>query len=737
MSFASPLPWWLLVLALGAACLVAYAAYSRTALVLTLRQRVALGALRLLSLLLIIFFLQRPVLIQPITDTSQAVVPVLIDASRSMALADEEGGRTRAERAAALVRDQIAPELSKRFQVELLSFGERLAPVAGQPASADQRRSDVRGALAEIGDRYAGRAVAGVVIVSDGGDTGAPTERPSESGPPVFPVGVGAPTVTRDREVSSVTIGEAPLADSSVDLTTTVVSHGFGREPIEVHIIENGQPVQVRQVTPSADGTPRREVFRVSPSRDAPTVYTVEVPAQPSELTAENNRQSVLVRPPGRARRLLVVEGGPGFDHSFLKRAWARDGSIEADSVVRKGHNDRGEDTFLVQASPSRTAALQKGFPLTREALFVYDAVILANVEADFFTADQLGLIADFVSERGGGLLVLGARSLDVRGLASTSLEEVLPLELTDRGGGMARTALAATATNRVTLTKEGESHPVTQLGASLEDSRKLWAAIPALSASTALGTARPGATVLALTMGPGGAPRPLIAVQPYGRGRSMVFTGEGSWRWRMQLPSNDQTYDRLWRQVARWLSVASADPVSMSTTTDVRGDRTDVRVEVRDPEFAAVADADIALRMTDPAGRTSEARATLRDPSTGTYGVTLLTGERGVYRIEAEVRRGEDSLGSTATSVLVGGVDSEFAEPRRNDEVLSRLAAETGGRVLAPAELPTLPDLLAEAAPGRVTTLQRDLWHNAWSFLLVMACLCAEWSVRRRWGLK
>ena len=137
-----------------------------------------------------------------------------------------------------------------------------------------------------------------------------------------------------------------------------------------------------------------------------PTVYTVEIPADERERVTENNARSVLVSPAGRKRRVLMVEGAPGFEHSFIRRALAADPDLDVDSVVRKGRNADGRDTFLVQAAASRTAPLLNGFPSRREDLYAYDAVIVANVEGDFFTRAQLATTADFVSERGGGLLV-------------------------------------------------------------------------------------------------------------------------------------------------------------------------------------------------------------------------------------------------------------------------------------------------------------------------------------------
>src|SRR5581483_701738 len=133
-------------------------------------------------------------------------------------------------------------------------------------------------------------------------------------------------------------------------------------------------------------------------------------------------------------RRLLLIEGAPGFEHSFMKRAWMLDPGLEIDSVTRKGKNANGENTFFVQAGAGRSAALTGGFPARKEDLYAYDALAIANIEGDFFTRAQLTLAASFVSERGGGLLVLGGRSFSPNGgLIGTPLEDALPVELNDR----------------------------------------------------------------------------------------------------------------------------------------------------------------------------------------------------------------------------------------------------------------------------------------------------------------
>src|SRR5690606_13176888 len=283
---------------------------------------------------------------------------------------------------------------------------------------------------------------------------------------PVFTVGIGSAAAPRDREVVSLTAGEPLLPEASIDLSVSAVSHGFDVNPIELRVTANGRPIDVRRVTPTAGGAPVHEVFTVSPPPDTPTVYTVEVPPLEGETSTENNVRRVLVPPQQARRRVLIVEGAPGFEHTFLKRALAGDRGLDVDSVVRKGRNDDGRPTFFVQAGEDRAEALAAGYPQTREALFKYDAIVFGNVEADFFTREQLSLTAEFVAARGGGLLVLGARSFERQGLSTTPLEEVLPVDLADRRAEVLETSGGSEgqALNVPGLTADGAAHAATRL---------------------------------------------------------------------------------------------------------------------------------------------------------------------------------------------------------------------------------------------------------------------------------
>jgi hypothetical protein len=77
------------------------------------------------------------------------------------------------------------------------------------------------------------------------------------------------------------------------------------------------------------------------------------------------------------------------------------------------------------------------------------------------------------------------------------------------------------------------------------------------------------------------------------------------------------------------------------------------------------------------------------------------------------------------------------MSDPRLNAALLQRIASATGGRLMDAGQVEPVIGALRAATPAAALTVRRDLWHNAWSFLLVIGLLTAEWILRRRWGLR
>ncbi len=734
MILASLPPWWMTAAIVAACAAALVVAYRRPIVRLSRPKMGALVGLRAAALAVLLVIVMRPVARLPPASAGRAVVPILVDASRSMRIADADGLSRRA-RAQAIAQFDLVPALSQKYSTPVIDAG-------------DANKSDLSGAVAGLRERFRGQQIAGVVLLSDGADTESPGAR-SEESLPVFAIGVGTSAGLPDREVTGIAAGDQRLTDASVDLEVSASSSGFGQAPYEIRLLANGTPVDTRRVAPMSvtsfpgGASPAHIRFTVFPDAARPTVYTAEIPPVEGESVTENNRRRIVVGAPGRKRRVLVVAGAPGFEHSFMTRAWTLDPGLDVDSIVRKGKNADGRDTFVIQAPADRAPALSAGFPARREDLFVYDAVVIANVESTFFTGAQLAMMADFVGERGGGLLVAGSRSFAGRGLAGTPLEPVLPVELNDRGGSVVRAAFVPgsstgrSAPNQLVVTTDGATHPIMRLAPSADDTRAKWAALPALASSASLGLARPGATVLAVVSSPDGGTFPVVAVQRYGQGRAMIFGGEASWRWRMLAASADRSHELFWRQAARWLSTTAPDPVSVFGPESLEpGDSGSIEIVARDGAFNPVQDATVTATFSVDGG-VEQPLAVRRAGAAGRFSTALSPDAPGLYRVHAEAMRGSTRLGAAERIVYVGGADREFADPRLNEGFLRRLARDSGGRYVRASDASRVLSWLDDAAKERAREEQRDMWDRPGLLAVVILLLCAEWTLRRRWGLR
>src|SRR4030081_787003 len=114
MHFAYFPPWWLNVIIALAVAAAVFLAYRRPLAPLSTVQCATLVGLPASGLMAIGLLVLRPIVLLPPVGARDAIVPVLVDVSRSMRVADAEG-QTRIARAAALLRFDLLPALSRRY----------------------------------------------------------------------------------------------------------------------------------------------------------------------------------------------------------------------------------------------------------------------------------------------------------------------------------------------------------------------------------------------------------------------------------------------------------------------------------------------------------------------------------------------------------------------------------------------------------------------------------------------
>ena len=706
----------------------------------TPRARAAHAVLRGAVLVLLAGCLLRPSLVLSSSVPQRNVLAILLDDSRSMRLPDVNNER-RVDAMRRVVGDSsdLAERLGERFVLRYFRFAAVAAPLATTGALAAQgTRTDLAAALEGARQELADLPVAGIVLASDGADNAAsdlaaPLLALQARRIPVYTVGVGRERFARDLAIERLALPTTALAGAGVRAEVTLRIRGVGGETTTLSVEADGQLVGTEEVTLPARGETVQVPVRLPALAEGPHRITVRARVLRDEVVTENNEAQGVLRVRPGPEKVLFLEGEPRPEFAFVRRGVASDSALQLVALLRSAPGK------YLRLGVDDSLELAGGFPTTREELFEYRALVLGSIEASFFTGDQLRMINDFVSRRGGGLLALGGRAaLAEGGFAGTPVAEVLPLSLLSSAPRMADSQLA---TVQVRLTAAGQVHPVTQLAATREATLARWDSLPMLTAVNQLGELRPGATLLLAGRDPeGSGDRPVLAYHRYGRGLAAIFGVQDSWHWQMDasIPVEDRTHEALWQQLLRWILDEVPDRVELTAVPERVGPGEPVTLQARvvDPTFLDVNDAQVVATVVPPSGRSFEVPLewTLRED--GTYRGQFVAEEPGMYRLEAAARRATDTAHASRGALLadVQGADVERAELRA--PLLRRIAEETGGRYYPLAEAERLAEDVIYTESGITVREARDLWDMPAVFLLFVGLLGSEWALRRWRGL-
>ena len=755
LAFASGWSGAALLAAIALAALVIVVSLWRSPL--SASRRTALGALQLLVAAVALTMLWRPALELERSRPGENALAWLIDSSASMRTADADG-RTRRDAAVAalLDGDLLADE---RFGDRLIAVGERpveldaLESVDDLPP--DSARSGITTALDEVLTDVGDASLAAVVLVSDGADNvdGADAlwwQRLAAAGVPVHTVGVGAETATGDVELAGVelprtvpggttvrarlrivhdAVGE-PGATTSAAGEAEAREAGAGAGTVRLRVsrgealvfaddiaLDAGASESVRYVSFAA-GEPglQRLDFRIAREGDAPP-----------ETNLVNNAQSRILDVRDSPRRVLYVEGEPRWEYKFLRRALEGHAGVEIVSLLRTSPNK------FYRQGVRDARELADGFPRGREALFAYDAVIIGSLPAAELDAAQQAALRDFVNVRGGSLLMLaGRRGLADGGWARSGVAPALPVTLEARID--AETFRRERA--RVLPSRQGLRAEWLRLDEDESASAAAWLALPEVADRQSLGRPKPGARVLLADE----RDEPVLVAQRYGRGSSFVLGTSGTWRWQMGMPSEDESHERFWRALVGELTSRSQPRLSIATGGAVvrDADATRVTVDALAADFTPLAAATLRAEITAPDGG-QRALELLADPvRPGRFSAELPLDADGPWGVALTTPPdGESPVAPPASAerwlVRESGTAESFGARQQRD-FLERVAASSGGRYLALADIDELPEALESenAALKRVEVL--PLWNLPALFLLLLAGKGGEWLLRLRW---
>ncbi len=738
-------------------------------------------------------------LVEPLLSGTRArkganMFAVAADNSRSMSIHD---ARASASRGAALQERLQADSawqkrLAEDFEARNFLFDSRLRAVDDFSAMAlDGDRSALHATLAALARRFHNLPLAGVLLFSDGNstDTG---DVPWNELPPIYPVVVGTDNVAPDVSVTRVSVSQTNFESAPVVIRADIDASGFDGQKIMARLFDqDGNELDSQSVARGDPGTPLAARFQVRPESTGVTFYRVQAGvaevaappkpqpatdgqpdiAQPSaaaaaetaEATLVNNERTIVVDRGGGPYRILYVCGQPNWDFKFLRRALDDDDQLNLVGLVRiarrepkfafRGFDEENNPLFknfdntdadtterydqpvLIRLGTKDEDELRDGFPKASDELYGYDAVILDDVEAEFFTEDQMTLLQKYVNRRGGGLLMMGGLSSFADGkYARTPVAALLPVYLDHDATPPAEHEY------RLALTRNGWLQPWVRLRNTEPEERQRLASMQPFYVDSEVGHVKPLATVLAEVVDETGAAHPALVTQRSGAGRTAALMIGDLWRWGLKRPEgSEDDLAKAWRQTVRWLvaDVPRRVEINVEPQPDSETGAVRILVRVRDPEYLPLDNAQVSIEVTTPDGKKLPITAEPNEGEAGAYVARQVPRDPGAYRAAIKVTAPDGSpIGEREAGWVAQPIADEFSRLRPNRAALEEIAAKTGGQIVSLEDLNAFVATLPSRKVPITEPWVRPLWHHPAFYLFVLGCFAGEWGLRRWKGL-
>ena len=345
-------------------------------------------------------------------------------------------------------RKEFLEPLAEKYDLRIYEFSRELTPLAldpktlklNDPPTTGGPSSHLGEAVLKTLDEAGGRQVAGIVLLSDGVNTGGPS--PSEAAlaaahmnAPIYAVPTGDPKRKSDLAIIDVFSSDLVSVGDTARVSVTFQSEGFDGRPVKVELREG------ETVLDSKDLVLRNEQQQLDLTFEAkvpgPKYLTVVVPPQPEEPEElhSNNTDAAFVRVSDEKIRVLLIDGTARWDFRFLKNAMRRDHGLGG----RSGDEpDIHVETELRRRLEGATGVL----PATLDELAEYHTLILGDVSPELLHAGFIELLAQAVRERGLGLIV-AAGPHHMPHKFSAQLQDLLPVKLEPKAAGEARSVAA------------------------------------------------------------------------------------------------------------------------------------------------------------------------------------------------------------------------------------------------------------------------------------------------------
>jgi hypothetical protein len=140
-----------------------------------------------------------------------------------------------------------------------------------------------------------------------------------------------------------------------------------------------------------------------------------------------------------------------------------------------------------------------------------------------------------------------------------------------------------------------------------------------------------------------------------------------------------------------------------------------------------------VTLRTESPAGQFEQLRMLSDGGDWGAYAAKFTPMETGTYKLSLQC---EETQATLEASLLVRGGSTERVGKPARPEVLEELASISGGQMILPENITTIPELLNKLPAPSLEIRRFAIWSSPWSVATLILLATMFWIGRKMLGL-
>ncbi|MFD2326336.1 hypothetical protein [Mucilaginibacter galii] len=583
--------------------------------------------------------------------------------------------------------------LGNDYEVREFNFDRNLHN--GLSTSYQGKQTNIAAAIHELNERFVNQNVGALVLATDGlYNQGAdPQYETRNLKTSIYTIALGDTVPRRDLLISNVNYNKTAFLGNDFMLEVLAEAYQSMGETLRLSIAEDGRTVFTQNIPVTSNAF--REVVPVKLNADKKGIhqFTVKLAPISNELSVQNNAEIIYIEVLDARQKVLLAYASPHPDISVIKQ------------LVERNKN------YELKAVPADK--------LTTVKLSDYGLIILYQI-----TAGDNPALKTFAAQSKVPLWYITGAQTD---LSDFNQEQNTIGIIAGRTDVQEEFAVPVAGFSLFTLTDSTQN--------------KINRFPPLLAPFGNYGSAAGASVLLKQKIGSVNTTFPLLAFNEADGRRTAVLAGEGLWRWNLaeyQEFGSHTAMEELFSQSIQYLTAnANRQRFRVYAAKNVfdEGENILLNAELYNDALQLINTPDVNITLKNSSGKNY---SYLFSRAGQSYQLNAGVLPVGNYSYTANSKLGKQTF-TAKGQFTIKALNLESRQSTANHQLLYNMAKQSGGKMLQPAQLNQLAELIRKNENIKTVVYddQRysDLIDSKWLFVLILALLSTEWFLRKREG--